>query len=128
MLIIAVMFYLLWFKEIIPAIVNNTIPKSVTDYDLLVNPVHVIDIAIALPGLIITAVLLIRKHQLGYILTPIFLVFIINLAVALTGMVIMVKVSGISDDSSLATIFIVLAIMSGLFLFLFLKNLKKTES
>ena len=128
LLIIAVMFYLLWFKEIIPAIVNNTIPNSVSDYDLLVNPVHVMDIAIVLPGLIITALLLIRKHQLGYILTPIFLVFIINLAVALTGMVIMVKESGISDDSSLAVIFMVLAIISGLFLFLFLKNLKKTES
>ena len=72
----------------------------------------------------ITALLLIRKHRLGYILTPIFLVFIIILAIALTGMVIMLKVRGISDETSVAGIFIILAIISVIFLFVFLSNIK----
>ncbi len=124
LIIIALMFYLLWFKEIIPAILNNSKPRSVSDYNLLVNPVHVIDIAFALPGLIITALLLMKKHYLGYILAPISLVFIINLAIALTGMVIMLKVRGIEDNNSVAGIFIILAVMSIIFLFMFLKNIK----
>lgn len=124
LLFIAVMFYLLWFKDIIPAIVNNSVPESVSNYNLLVNPVHVIDIAFALPGLIITAILLLKKHHLGYILAPISLVFIINLAIALTGMVIMVKVRGISDDTSVAAIFIILAVISFVFLIFFLRRLK----
>ncbi|MBC8183311.1 hypothetical protein H8E88_19570 [candidate division KSB1 bacterium] len=123
LLIVAAMFYLLWFKDIIPAILNNSIPASVSDNNLLVNPVHVLDIAFALPGLIIATVLLLKKHRLGYILAPIFLVFTIILAIALTGMVIMLKLNNISENISIAFIFIFLAIISFIFLFLFLKNI-----
>jgi hypothetical protein len=124
LLIIAGMFYLLWLKDIIPAIVNNSIPKPVSDNNLLVNPVHVLDIAIVLPGLIIAAVLLIKKHRLGYILAPIFLVFIIILTIALIGMVIMLKLSNVSENISIVGIFIFLAFISFIFLFIFLKNMK----
>jgi len=129
LIIISVMFYLLWLKEIVPAIIKNSIPKSVSEYNLLVNPVHVIDIAFALPGLIITAILLLKRHRLGYILTPIALVFIIILAIALIAMVIMLKVRNISDDTSVAGIFIILAIISVIVFIIFLKNIKtiKTE-
>lgn len=125
--VIAVMFYLLWFKDIIPAIVNKSVPESVSNYNLLVNPVHVIDIAFALPGLIITAFILLKKKHLGYILAPISLVFIINLAIALTGMVVMEKIRGISDDISIAVIFVILAVISIFLLILFLKNLKTVK-
>ena len=124
LIIISLMFYLLWFKEIIPAILHNSIPKSVSDYNLLVNPVHVIDIAFVLPGLIITATLLMRKHRAGYILAPISLVFIIILAIALTGMVIMLKARGIGDEASVAGIFIILAVISFIFLLVFLRNIR----
>ena len=68
LIIIAVLFYGLWLKDVLPAIIGNYTPKSVSDYDLLVNPVHVIDIAIALPGLIVSAILLLKKQALGYII------------------------------------------------------------
>ncbi len=125
---IALMFYLLWLKDIIPAILSNTIPKDVSDHNLLVNPVHVLDIAFVLPGLIITAILLIRKHKVGFILTPVFLVFIIILAIALIAMVIMLKIKGISDDTSIAAIFIILAIISIIILGIFLKNIKRNKA
>jgi hypothetical protein len=127
LLFVSVMFYFLWLKELIPAVMNNTIPKSVSDYNLLVNPVHVIDIAFALPGLIISAVLLMKKNRFGYILTPISLVFVIILAVALAAMVLMVKIRDLSDEGSVAVIFVVLTVISAVFLFLFLKNLIKRE-
>lgn len=124
LIIVAAMFYALWLKDILPAVISNSIPKSVSDYNLLVNPVHVLDIGLALPGLIVAAVLLLKKRRLGYVLAPIFLVFIIVLAAALTGMVILLKVKGLSDDTSVAGIFIALALISSVFLFVFLKNLK----
>jgi hypothetical protein len=124
LIVVGIMFYALWLKDIIPAIMQGTVPPSVSDYKLLVNPVHVIDIAIALPGLIITAVLLMIKHRLGYIFTPILLVFIILLTVALIGMVIMLNIEGISEDISLVYIFAILAIISLVFLIIFLRNLK----
>ena len=126
LIIVSAMFYLLWLKDVVPSILDNTVPKTVSDYNLLVNPVHVIDMAMALPGLVIAGVLLMRRHRLGYILAPLSLVFVIILAIALVGMVIMLKVKGISDDISIAAIFIILAIISIIFLFVFLKNLKNT--
>ncbi len=128
LLIIAAMFLFLWLKDIVPATLNDSVPKSVSDYDLLVNPVHVLDLAFVLPGLVIAALKLMRKHRLGYVLTPIFLVFIIILAVALIGMVAMLKIQGISDDTSLAGVFAVLAVFSTIFLFVFLRHLKPKEN
>jgi hypothetical protein len=126
LILISLMFYILWLKDVIPAIFNNRVPASVSDYNLLVNPVHVIDISFALPGLIISAVLLMKKKNLGYLLAPIGLVFILILAVALTMMVVMIKVRGISDEtSSVAPIFIILAVVCLAFLLLFVKHLKK---
>ena len=127
LLFVSVMFYFLWLKDTIPAVINNTIPKSVSDYKLLVNPVHVIDIAFVLPGLIIIAIMLMKKSRYGYFFTPIALVFTIILAVALAAMVLMVKIRDLSDEGSVAVIFVLLAVISALFLFLFLKNLIKRE-
>jgi hypothetical protein len=121
-IVIAVLFYLLWLKDVVPAILSNTVPATVTDNDLLVNPVHVLDIAVALPGLVATAILLFKKHPLGYIFAPIYLVFTILLALALITMVVMVKLKGISEDISIAGIFVVLAVISAVFLYQFLRN------
>jgi hypothetical protein len=127
LLFVSVMFYFLWLKEIIPSVLDNNVPKSVSDYNLLVNPVHVIDIAFALPGLIITAVLLMKKNRYGYIFTPISLGFVILMAIALIAMVLMVKIRDLSDEGSVAVIFVVLAVISAVFLALFLKNLINRE-
>jgi hypothetical protein len=123
LILIAVMFYALWLKDTLPAVLNSSVPSSVNEYDLLVNPVHVLDMAVALPGLIITALLLFRKRRLGYILAPVALVFTVLLAAALTGMVVMVKARGIGEDTSIAGIFAVLAVISGFLLALFLKKM-----
>ena len=126
LILISLMFYILWLKDVIPAIFNNTVPASVSDYNLLVNPVHVIDISFALPGLIISAGLLMRKRNFGYLFAPIGLVFILILAIALAMMVVMIKVRGIGDEtSSIAPIFVILAVVCLAFLFLFMKELNK---
>lgn len=127
-IIVAAMFYMLWLKDLIPAIINNEVPESVTDYNLLVNPVHVIDLSFALPGLIITSLLLLNKHNLGYLLAPIALVFIIILTIALAAMVIMTRIKEISEDATIAIIFIILSFVSIGFLWSFLRNIKPANN
>lgn len=127
LIIVAILFYLIWFKDVVPAVLNSTIPKSVSDYNLLVNPVHVIDISFVLPGLIITAIFLIRKLRLGFIFAPIALVFILLMALALIGMVMMLKVKEIGEETSVVGIFIALAIISMVFLGYFIRSLKSAE-
>jgi hypothetical protein len=126
-IVIAVVFYALWLKDVVPAILNDTVPENVSKYELLVNPVHVLDIAIVLPGLIITAVMLMKNLRLGYILTPTLLVFIILLAIALIGMTLMLQVKEISDDTSVAGIFAVMAVISIGFLLMFLAKMGEEE-
>ena len=123
-IVIALLFYLLWLKDVVPAIVGNSVPASVADNDLLVNPVHVLDIAVALPGLVFTAILLFKKHELGYIFAPIYLVFTILLALALIAMVFAMKEKGIGDDISVAGIFLILAATSAAFLYLFFRSIR----
>jgi hypothetical protein len=128
LIIIALLFYLIWLKDVVPAIINNSVPKSVSDYNLLVNPVHILDLAFALPGLIITAVLLMKKRKLGFVFTPVFLVFIILMALALAAMVVMLKLKGISEDLSVAVIFTILAVISLVILYGFLKAIVRLAS
>ena len=123
--LIALIFYFLWLSDILPAIINDTIPESVMEYDLLVNPVHVLDLAVALPALIITAILLIKKNQLGYILTPVLLVFTILLTIALAAMIISLQIKKMMADGSIAGFFVIPVLFSTTFLILFLRRIKR---
>jgi hypothetical protein len=125
LLVVAAIFYALWLKDIVPAIVSGSTPVSVSQYNLLVNPVHVADLAFALPGLVLTAFLLMKRRNYGFILAPVALVFAIILAIALAAMVVMLKVKGISDDISVAVVFAGLAVISLVILVVFLRNLEK---
>ncbi len=124
-LVVAAIFYFLWLSSIIPAMINNTVPKDVADYNLLVNPVHVLDIAFALPALILGSIKLIQGKKTGYIIASLALVFMILLTLALAGMVIAIVIEDISEDFTIATVFGVLTITSLAFLILFFKELKK---
>jgi fumarate reductase subunit D len=124
MLLIAALFYMLWLKDVIPALINNTTPESVTDNNLLVNPVHVLDLAIALPACFISAILLLKNHKMGFIFAPIILLFIVILTIALIGMVIALKIKGVSEDISLVYIFGILSFIGMGFLYNFNRKLK----
>ena len=125
LIVVALLFYLIWLKDLVPPILQGTIPASVAKDSLQVNPVHVIDISFALPGLIVTALLLMRKRRLGYILAPMLLIFIVILTIALAAMIVMLFSRGISEDPSLAVIFGVLAVFSTVLYLLFMKNRNK---
>ncbi len=125
-LAVSLMFYLLWFKEVIPAIVNNTTPQSVREYRLPVNPVHVLDIAIVLPALILTAFGLFRGTETGKVMAPVFLIFIVQMALALIAMVIMLKTRGLSEDLSVAVIFTAMTVISVVLLIRIFRGLRRS--
>jgi len=121
---IAIVFYGLWLKSIIPATISNTVPVELIENDFLVNPVHVIDLAFALPGLILGSVLLWKKQAMGYVIASVSLVFMIFLSIALAAMVIMLKVHEISEDFTIALVFAVLSVSSLVFLVLLFRKLR----
>jgi len=127
LIVIAILFYFLWLSEIIPALIKNEIPKSITENGILTNPVHVLDLSIVLPGLLITAIFLLKKKSLGFLLAPAMLMFCILMSLAISGMVIAMRMKGIESDVSLTIVFGVITLMSTIILVMFLKNIKKKK-
>jgi hypothetical protein len=121
---VALVFYFLWLSALVPALLSGSIPRDVADYGLLVNPVHVVDIAFALPGLILGSVLLWKKRSTGYLIASVALVFIILLTIALAGMVIMLYVRDIGEDLTVAIVFAVLSVVSIAFTILLFSRIR----
>lgn len=75
LIIIGALFEILWLSEVIPAVFSNTVPQSLVDTGLWVNPIHVIDLSVVLPGMIITGMLFLKKSSFGYIFLAPWLAF-----------------------------------------------------
>ena len=86
LMIFGVMFALLWIGEIAPALVAGRAPESVTAARLPVNPVHVLDLALVLPGMMATSVMLWRRRPAGYLFAAPLLVFSAVMGVAIEAM------------------------------------------
>jgi hypothetical protein len=125
LLAVSLLFYALWLAEIIPALLNGTVPKSVTDAGLLVNPVHVNDLALLLPAFIVSSVLLLKKRPAGYLFFPAMMVFGLFMDLAIIGMMVMMKLKGAAQDISQVYIFGGLTALQTLFLWMFMKGMKK---
>jgi len=128
LIVVALIFYVLWLKSIVPAILQNQVPADVSGNNLLVNPVHVIDLVFALPGLIIGALLIRRKLGLGYIIASIALVFMVLLTLALAAMVLVLVLREINEDYTVAIVFAALSLTSFLFTLLLLRRVKVKPS
>jgi hypothetical protein len=66
LVILGVSFYFVWLKEDVPALLSGTVPSSVTAAGEVVNPVHVLDMALYLPALIVTGVSLLKNKSVGH--------------------------------------------------------------
>ena len=121
--LVALIFYFLWLKSLVPAILQDEIPEDVSGYNLLVNPVHVIDLVFALPAVLIGSVWIWRRQGVGFIVASISLVFMVLLTLALAAMVLMLLVRGISEDHTVAIVFGVLSLISVMMLLLLFRKL-----
>jgi hypothetical protein len=73
----------LWLGIIVPPLLNGSIvPEQLEHYTTLI--VQGLDLAILLPAAFIVAVLFIRKRPFGYLLCPIYFIFLSLLMTALT--------------------------------------------
>ena len=125
---VALVFYGLWLKSIVPTLITNTVPAEVSENDFLVNPIHVIDLAFALPGLILGSVLLWQRKGMGYVIASISLIFMVFLTVALAAMVVMLVLRDISEDLSVGLVFGALFISSLVFTLVLFRKLKTVQS
>lgn len=86
--VLAVLFYALWLRESIPALLSGAVPLSVQQNGTATNAVHVLDMAWMLPAFLITAITLWRKQAFAYVLAGAALSFVTLLALAVLSMVV----------------------------------------
>jgi hypothetical protein len=83
LLFFAILFYALWLSEIIPALVKGIAPVVLDQTGLFTNPVHVLDLSFLLPGFVITAFLLRKRHALGYVFAPAIMTFSVVMTISI---------------------------------------------
>ncbi|WP_327004395.1 hypothetical protein OHA72_56745 [Dactylosporangium sp. NBC_01737] len=76
LIVVATLFAALWLREIVADLLAGGMSRSASDWKVPTNPVHVLDLAVFLPGVATTGVLLLRRHPLGYATAPGQLVFL----------------------------------------------------
>lgn len=65
LIFVAALFTFVWLREIVPDLVAGRPSTSASDWNVPTNPVHVLDLAFFLPAVLVTGVLLLRRHWLG---------------------------------------------------------------
>jgi hypothetical protein len=93
------LFALLWLGELIPATVAGQAPLSLEVAGLIVNPVHVIDLSVVLPGMIVIGVLALRGNETGLALTVPALVFSVLMGLSIIAAMALIVATG--DTSGL---------------------------
>jgi hypothetical protein len=122
--ILAVLFYALRLREIVPALAAGEIPQSILDNGTPTNPIHVLDMAWILPAFLIAAVSLWRKKDLGYMLAGALLSYGVLLMSAILSIAIFMSREGQPVTMPQVVIFVVLLAVSLGMLSVHLQGLK----
>ena len=118
-------FYLLWLSAVVSSSVSGEVPEDVVKAGLLTNPVHVIDMAVFLPAMLLAGASLLQKRPIGYVLTPLVLgaAFTISL-----GIVVMQPVLEVRGESPAWGIGVVIAIVAAVELVALIRLLQAVRS
>jgi len=103
----AVAIAFLWLSIVVPPLLDGTIiPKETEHYTTLI--VQGLDLGLLLPLSFISGFLFIRKNSTGYLLAPVYFVF---LSIMMTALVAKIIAMGILDQNIVPVIFIIPAIL-----------------
>ena len=124
LIVMAGLFYLMWLSEAAPASFTGIPPQSVIEDGTPTNVIHVLDMALLLPALVITAISLWHKRPMGYTLAAALLANLVFLALAILSMVVFQARGGQPAVIPQVAIFVVLFAVSMGLLIWHLKNLR----
>jgi hypothetical protein len=123
---ISAAFYALWLSSVIPALVDGTEPAELAEAGLITNPVHVLDLAIVLPALAISGVLVLGRRPAGLMLAPIMLAFNVSMTLAIVGMNVVLRGRGLPMEPVVMGAMAVVAAVSLWMLVGFLRRMRPT--
>lgn len=125
---VSCIFYLLWLSEVIPAMINNDTPQTIIDASLPTNPVHVLDLAVVLPGIFVTGFQVLKRRSIGFVLAPVVLTFFILMDLTIAMLIVMMVAKGFEGSMIVAGVMTVLALVSAWLLVGYFRSLRNVSS
>jgi len=94
LLAVGLLFAYLWLSEIVPSLMSGVVPQSIREAGLWVNPIHVLDLSIVLPGFIATAYLGLKGKSSGIYFTAPWLSFCVLMGTSIVAAMILMLANG----------------------------------
>lgn len=123
---ISVMLLMMWLGRIVPPLMEGTTPESLEHYSTLV--IQVLDLVFIVPLGIISGILLIKRHALGYLLSSVIFIKGLTLGTAVTAMVISLIQAGETVSYVEIVVFPIFNLVVIYCLYLMLSDLNKKRS
>jgi hypothetical protein len=121
---VAVMVAAMWLAEEVRAVLSATVPPTVVQFETPTNIVHVFDLGVALPALVVAAVMLLRGRAWGYVLAGVFLVKATTIGLWVAVMIWFSERAGISTPPTYTLFFLVLTAVGAFLTWRFLAALR----
>jgi hypothetical protein len=125
LLVTTALFVLLWLKDIIPAIIDNTTPRGLADTGMVTNPVQATDFAFGFPLTALAAIWLWRRWAWGYVLGGAFLVYGVIEAVSVATDQLFGHISDHNQSLAAVPVFVVLTLIGLLPTVVYFRNLRE---
>jgi hypothetical protein len=123
-LVLGILFYLLWLREDIPALVTGMIPPSLTEVNVPTNAVHILDVGLFLPALLLTALLLWRRKLLGSLLAGSLLVFCTLMESVILSIFLVMSCTGMPTSIGVEVFFAIIIVVSLILSVLYIREVK----
>ena len=95
LMVSGLVFGVLWMSSIAASIASGDTPRELVEAGLTVNPVHVLDLAFVLPAMVVTSILLWKRHPLGWLWAVPLVTFAAAMGSAIVGMMAVMKTAGL---------------------------------
>lgn len=124
LLAFSLLFAFRWLDQIFTALAEGNAPQAIAEIGTFVNPIHVLDLAILLPGMIVTSLALRRRRPLGLLFAAPLLTFAAAMGVAILCMFRAQQLRGISIQTAQIVIVSTVVLLSLFGLASFLRRVK----
>ncbi len=111
----------------IAAIRAGEVPQDVIDANMPVNFIHVLDLGLLLPGLCVTAILLLRKKSSGYALAPAFLTLLAIMSMELVSIMTVMGRAGFGMSYKMIIFFAALSVGFTILLRIYFSSAQKAD-
>ncbi|HEV2751721.1 MAG TPA: hypothetical protein VGV12_14460 [Gemmatimonadales bacterium] len=124
---IAALVAVLWLAEEVPAVLGGVVPPSVGQFETPTNIVHVFDLAVVLPAMLIAAVQLLKDRPWGYVLAGVLLVKAATIGLWVVTMIWFSARQGYGAPAAYTGFFVLLTVVGGVLAWRFTTAERKHE-